>query len=566
MNNGSRSKGTTTTVPEKDRPLQRRPSRWNTKEFYCYYAIILIYLLLMIKTTVNLSRPSHSNYWIYEKRLSDGWIFGRKVDNTDRQFRTFRDGLPSLLALSSIYLLLSKSYSIYLSRRTRSTPAPPSTPNPNTPYQRIPFLVVISLIILFILHGISAFKILLLLYLNYKLHSLTGNSKWTPYAIWVFNIGMLFCNEIFKGYPLSGISAHLAFIDQNFSGLMPGWHVTFNISMLRMVSFSLDWYWARTSYASNHTNTETTYNPLDYTWQNYVSYILYPPLYIGGPIVTFSSFITQIKTRTPIPTRQIVTYAIRFIVCWLTMEILLHYMYVVAIKDSWASFRSSTTGEWSRKMAWEGDTPFELAMISFWNLVVMWLKLLLPWRFFRLWSLMDGVDPPENMIRCVLNNYSTRGFWRSWHRSYNLWLIKYLYVPIASSTNSILAMLLVFTFVALWHDLSLHLLAWGWLITVFVLPETIAVRLVPEEKYGNAPWYRHLAAFGALCNIFMMITANTIGFVLGVDNTLTFLKQVFCTSQGLGFVLQAVIGLFAAVQIMFEYREEELRHGIVRKC
>lgn len=52
----------------------------------------------------------------------------------------------------------------------------------------------------------------------------------------------------------------------------------------------------------------------------------------------------------------------------------------------------------------------------------------------------------------------------------------------------------------------------------------------------------------------MMITANTIGFVLGVDNTLIFLKQVFGTSQGLSFVLQAVIGLFAAVQIMFEYR------------
>ena len=53
------------------------------------------------------------------------------------------------------------------------------------------------------------------------------------------------------------------------------------------------------------------------------------------------------------------------------------------------------------------------------------MQLLLPWRFFRLWALMDNIDPPENMIRCVLNNYSTRGFWRSWHRSYNLWLLKY---------------------------------------------------------------------------------------------------------------------------------------------
>jgi hypothetical protein len=51
-------------------------------------------------------------------------------------------------------------------------------------------------------------------------------------------------------------------------------------------------------------------------------------------------------------------------------------------------------------------------------------KLLLPWRFFRLWALADGIDPPENMVRCMANNYSTLGFWRSWHRSYNLWITR----------------------------------------------------------------------------------------------------------------------------------------------
>ena len=30
------------------------------------------------------------------------------------------------------------------------------------------------------------------------------------------------------------------------------------------------------------------------------------------------------------------------------------------------------------------------------------------------------------MIRCMANNYSTMGFWRSWHRSYNLWIVRYI--------------------------------------------------------------------------------------------------------------------------------------------
>jgi len=52
------------------------------------------------------------------------------------------------------------------------------------------------------------------------------------------------------------------------------------------------------------------------------------------------------------------------------------------------------------------------------------MQLLIPWRFFRLWAMMDGIVPPENMVRCMANNYSTMGFWRSWHRSYNLWIIR----------------------------------------------------------------------------------------------------------------------------------------------
>lgn len=62
-------------------------------------------------------------------------------------------------------------------------------------------------------------------------------------------------------------------------------------------------------------------------------------------------------------TRKIlISYTIRFFACLLTMELVLHSMYIVAIKDS------------SQQGAWMGDTPFELSMIGFWNLIVVWLK------------------------------------------------------------------------------------------------------------------------------------------------------------------------------------------------
>ena len=45
------------------------------------------------------------------------------------------------------------------------------------------------------------------------------------------------------------------------------------------------------------------------------------------------------------------------------MEFVLHYMYMVAIKD---------------RKAWIGDSPAEIAMIGFWNLIVVWLKVIIP--------------------------------------------------------------------------------------------------------------------------------------------------------------------------------------------
>ena len=60
--------------------------------------------------------------------------------------------------------------------------------------------------------------------------------------------------------------------------------------------------------------------------------------------------------------RATMRYAIRFCITLLTMETLIHVMHVVAIKDA---------------HAWGGMTPAQLSMIGFWNLIFVWLKVLL---------------------------------------------------------------------------------------------------------------------------------------------------------------------------------------------
>lgn len=288
-----------------------------------------------------------------------------------------------------------------------------------------------------------------------------------------------------------------------------------------------------------------------YTFLNYLAYALYAPLYIAGPILTFNDFMWQLSRPKDIAPPATARYAVRFLIALLTMETLIHVMHIVAIKDA---------------HAWSGMTPAQLSLIGFWNLIFVWLKLLLPWRFFRLWALADGLDPPENMVRCMANNYSALGFWRAWHRSYNLWIVRYLYVPLGGTRRLAATSILVFTFVALWHDLSPRLLAWGWLAALFILPEVAARKALPSSLFGDKWWYRHVCAAGGVCNVLLMMGANLVGFVLGVDGARYFAHELISSWAGIRFLFGACACLFVGVQLMFEYREEELRRGIQRRC
>ena len=268
----------------------------------------------------------------------------------------------------------------------------------------------------------------------------------------------------------------------------------------------------------------------DYSFRNYLAYVLYAPLYLAGPIITFNDYISQLRfTPKSINFTRTLLYGIRFLICLLTMEVILHFIYAVAISKS--------------NPDWDVYSPFQLSMLGYFNLHIIWLKLLLPWRFFRLWSLLDGIDPPENMVRCMSNNYSALAFWRAWHRSYNRWIIRYIFIPLGGSGRSesrgvwakartIFNYLTIFTFVALWHDINLKLLMWGWLITLFILPEVIAGLLFPKKRWQNhKEAYRCICGVGAVANILMMMAANLVGFAVGLD--------------GLKGLVQGIVGSYA---------------------
>ncbi|EFE42153.1 hypothetical protein TRV_03105 [Trichophyton verrucosum HKI 0517] len=594
------------------------PSRWNTVEFYFYYLAFLTIVPLMFKAVIDISQPTHPTYSSYSKLLDPGWIPGRKVDNSDSQYSTFRDNIPYMTLLLVFHPCLRRVYE-HLSPAKIST-APPTggkAKDDDKPEgcaadaearlkQRVTFDYVFGIVLILVLHGVSAFKILAILWINYLIATRLQRAQ-IPAATWIFNIGILFSNELLHGYPLVDLAKIVSpNTDSSFitwakwvdgiGGIVPRWEVLFKITVLRLISFNMDYYWSLDYRFGSPVETKMTDSPKKkqvdpsalserdrvsmpappstYNLQNYVAYILYSPLYLAGPILTFNDYINQQHYSPASLTRsRTVLYGVRFLLTLLSMELVLHYIYVVAISKS--------------SPDWSAYTPFQLSMLGYFNLHIIWLKLLIPWRFFRLWALVDGIDPPENMVRCMSNNYSALAFWRGWHRSFNRWVVRYMYIPlggggrarsgtsspsdskpsILSKARGVMNFLAVFTFVAIWHDINLRLLMWGWLITLFVLPEVICTILFPAKKWQSHPnAYRVLCGIGAVGNILPMMAANLVGFAVGLDGLKGLIHGIVGSYFGLAFLAAACATLFVGVQVMFEVRGSELRAGIRLKC
>ncbi|KAF2201879.1 MBOAT-domain-containing protein [Delitschia confertaspora ATCC 74209] len=581
-----------------------QPSKWNTPEFYFYYFIFLVVVPFMFKSVYDVSQESHPNYSEYARLLSDGWIPGRKVDDSDAQYSGFRQNVPYMLLVVLLHPVLRKAYD-YLCRADTYTQVKPSTDRQNRLThglsasaaadarleQRVSFDVIFAIIFATALHGFSVFKILLILFFNYSI-SRKLPKQYVPAVTWTCNIAVLFANELCRGYSYASLfsvflpTPHVGEKDapvkgwgelmDSYGGLIPRWEVFFNFTVLRLISFNMDYYWSLNSgnnspvekkqldpsNLSERDRVSIPAKPADYSFRNYLAYTLYSPLFIAGPILTFNDYISQCRYRPhSIQGKRTLLYAIRFIITLLTMEIMIHYMYMVAI--------------FKAKPKWDVYTPFQLSMLGYFNLKHIWLKLLLPWRFFRMWALLDGIDPPENMVRCMSDNYSVMAFWRGWHRSFNRWIIRYIYIPLGGSKSTglkgqaraIANYLAVFTFVALWHDIQLRLLMWGWLITFFVVPEIVASMVFPRRKWRDHPnTYRVICGVGAVANILMLMVANLVGFALGLDGLDGLIKGIVKDYSGWAFFVSACAALFVGVQIMFEVREQEARRGIKMKC
>ncbi|XP_045796621.1 membrane-bound O-acyltransferase gup1-like isoform X2 [Trifolium pratense] len=514
-----------TSVTNKDNYNGRKSGTWKQKELFFLVTYVLVFYAIIIRRSLQISHDHYKKLF----GLRPGWLIPNHLnDVSDAQWRNFRGNLPVLTLVFGIFTLLANLMRAFFNLNVRGMSV---------------VWLLFSFAYLSYLHGACVIFVLSIATINFLLVKIFARKKYFPLIIWSYNIFFLLCNRIYEGYSFSVFGQQWRFLDKYRGSFR--WHICFNFVVLRMISFGLDYHW--TNQDSHFDQEERSLHINKFGYVVYLSYLVYAPLYIAGPIVSFNAFASQLDVpQNSNSVRNVILYGFRWILCFILVEFMTHLFYYNAFANSGL---------------WKHLSPLEVFIIGYGVLNFMWLKFLLIWRFFRFWSLVNGIDAPENMPKCINNCYSLEGFWKNWHASFNKWLVRYMYIPLGGSRKKLLNVWVIFTFVAIWHDLEWKLLSWAWLTCLFFIPELVlksaAKAFQAESSFGEFI-FRELSAVAGAVTITCLMVANLVGFVIGPSG-INWLLSSFLRKEGLPVLGSLLMTFYVGTKIMFHIEEAKKR-------
>ncbi|ONK61807.1 uncharacterized protein A4U43_C08F33780 [Asparagus officinalis] len=516
--------------------------RWEQWELLFLVAYAFGFYVVVVRRSLQLSHDHYRSV----RGLRSGWMFNRLNDLSDAQWRNFRGNLPVLSVVFGIFVTVANTLrsQYHLKRRGMSI-----------------IWILLSLSYLAYLHGACIIFLLSIATLNFILAKNFGRSKFYLLVHWIFNVVILVMNRKYEGYSFSLFGQHWAFLDEH-RGIFR-WQICFNLVTLRMISYGCDYHWSnqvsRFDYKKHSKGCsvcssgnscyqvlqETSIPRDDHSFSTYLCYLIYAPLYIAGPVVSFNAFAKQLGTpQKSYSVRQTAWYGFKWVLNLFLMETMTHFFYYNAFAISGL---------------WRQLSPLDIFIIGYGVLNFMWLKFLLIWRYFRFWSLIAGIEAPENMPRCINNCHDLEGFWKSWHASFNRWLVRYMYIPLGGSQRKLLNVWAIFTFVAIWHDLEWKLLSWAWLTCIFLIPEILVKSSISKHQARSALGrfvLHELSAVAGAVTIMCLMVANLVGYVIGPSG-INWLVSRLLHKEGLPVLGGIFASFYVGTKLMFHIRDKK---------
>ena len=532
-----------------------------TFEFAIYAVHLVVFFLYVVPLFGQTVKQKCEGYYgcsRYIKRT----VFGYSIDLADGQWRDMRGNFlllwGTLLLTTAGHWLCSKIWNM---RKPNSTIGDMATVS-------AVFRLVVGAIFLFVLHGRHCLIVFMLAYIGYRITRWQEEAgRLSGWYSWAYVIAVILFKESYRIMHFPSLSFLRPLFNHEQYGGMYRWQLPANFLVLRILSYSIDFLWAADEERSltlmksaagkgeeeeemkrtkeierkreikelTRENIANNSRPMtDYNIVNYLSYVLYTPLYTAGPIITFNAFVEN--TYHPQKSEDPYVYAGRWLMCLACMEFLSNrFPFFAVISSGLFPYLS----------------PAEMAITAYFTLKMMWLKFLITWRFFRLWAIADGTNAPENMLRCMSNNCSLETFWRGWHASFNKWIVRYMYRPMGGRRTKSYSVWLIFLFVAIWHDIELKLLVWGILNGVFFVVEIAAKKFMKSDMIKSLPasLIQVIIVLAGATYILVLVAVNLTGYAIGVSGVQTVLQK-FVTWDGFFTLIVAYYFLCLAVSFM----------------
>lgn len=332
----------------------------------------------------------------------------------------------------------------------------------------------------------------------------------------------------------------------------------------------------------------------EYNLLSYLAFMFYPPLFIAGPMSSFNAYVSHMHYPTRAVTGvAVMRYGLRFLANAVAHAAMMHYCWITALlysrppnpdgaaqaviaaahnlnntaagpiaegdvgvvaaaftavlSSTTATTTMTTTGAPEQQSALLLLTYSQRSVLFLIALAFLWSKFNVFWKFFRFIALLDGYDVPEDMKRCFANTVNIQGFWRDWHASFNLWIVRYMYIPMGGRQRVALSIFPIFFFIAIWHDIELRLLVWALFMSVFMVPEVVITTFFASKNTcvakvkRRALLYRSMRIGATVFNMLLLILVNLIGFSIGMSGT----------QEGFSRIFSSITGTFAVATVFF---------------
>ena len=294
---------------------------------------------------------------------------------------------------------------------------------------------------------------------------------------------------------------------------------------------------------------------------NLTNYVFYLPLLFNGPLINYNNFMFQLgiwkdSQHNNLKKMNKVLYFLKLLLLLIIMEVYNHFLFPIFL------FRNGYNTCEPNK----GISLFYYCFICLNILAFLWLKFAIIWKFGRLFAWCDGIYVEENMNRIIYNIYSLEEFFRGMNRSFNRWIVRYLYIPLGGKNKKYVNIWVIFAFVYFIFnfengDYLIYSISCCVLLDIEIFVKYTFVNKFGEDFNENI-YLRYLKYFVASIYLLILFIVSLIGFHFSLQGMKVIMDNIVANG---GHFYLLIFALFFLPNIitMFFVRDMELEECVL---